>query len=97
MWQASRKIRKAKGRVDDKNRLCEDIKDLVGLGDHIIKKRNCKLNTDLMYRVFRRDANLYAAKQARRIKFYELARELPGMQGTHHVLHSRLPGKTSCL
>lgn len=76
MWQASRKIRKAKGRVDDKNRLCEDIKDLVGLGDHIIKKRNCKLNTDLMYRVFRRDANLYAAKQARRIKFYELARDL---------------------
>jgi hypothetical protein len=76
MWKASERIRKAQSRVDDKNRLCEDIKDLVGLGDHIIKKRNCKLNTDLMYRVFRRDANRYATKQARRIKFYELVRDL---------------------
>ncbi len=76
MWKASGKIRKAQSLVDDKNRLCEDIKDLVGLGDHIIKKRNCKLNTDLMYRVFRRDANRYATKQARRIKFYELVRDL---------------------
>lgn len=76
MWKASGRIRKAQSLVDDKNRLCEDIKDLVGLGDHIIKKRNCKLNTDLMYRVFRHDANRYATKQARRIKFYELVRDL---------------------
>ena len=76
MWTASERIRKAPSLVDDKKRLCEDIKNLAGLGDHIIKKRNCKLNTDLMYRVFRRDTNRYAIKQARRIKFYELVRDL---------------------
>lgn len=76
MWKASGRIRKAQSRVDDKNRLCEAIKELAGIGDNLIKKRSCTLNTDVMYRVFRRDANRYATKQARRIKFYELVRDL---------------------
>lgn len=76
MWRATDRIKKAKARVNEKNQLCEAIKELAGIGDTIIKKRNCKLNTDLMYRVFRRDANRYATKQARRIKFYELVRDL---------------------
>jgi hypothetical protein len=76
MQQASDRIKKAKARVKEKNQLCEYIKELAGIGDSIIKKRNCNLNTDVMYRVFRRDANRYATKQARRIKFYELVRDL---------------------
>lgn len=76
MRQASDRINKAKSLIKVKNNLCEDIKELAGIGDIIIKKRTCKLNTDLMYRVFRRDANRYATKQARRIKFYELVRDL---------------------
>jgi hypothetical protein len=76
MWKAYDRIKKAKTRVKEKNQLCEDIKELAGIGDTIIKNRSCKLNTDLMYRVFRRDANRYATKQARRIKFYELVTDL---------------------
>lgn len=76
MRLANDRIKKAKARVKEKNQLCEDIKELAGIGDSIIKKRNCNLNTDVMYRVFRRDANRYATKQARRIKFYELVKDL---------------------
>lgn len=76
MWQANDRIKKAKARVKEKNQLCEEVKELAGIGDHLTKKRYSKLNTDVMYRVFRRDANRYAIKQARRIKFYELVKEL---------------------
>ena len=76
MQQASERIKKAKACVKEKNQLCEDIKELAGIGDNLINKSNCKLNMDVMYRVFRRDANRYAIKKARRIKFYELVREL---------------------
>ena len=70
------RIRSAKRGVMKKYLLCEEIKNLAGIGDCLIQKRNCALNTDIMYRVFLRDANRYAAKQARRIKFLELVREL---------------------
>lgn len=76
MWQANDRIKKAKARVKEKNQLCEEVKELAGIGDHLTKKRYSKLNTDVMYRVFRRDANRYAIKQARRIKFYELVKDL---------------------
>ena len=70
-------IRSIKWKIADKERMCEQIKGLVGIGDKLIEKRS-GLNSDVIYRVFRRDTNRYIMKQSRRIKFYELVIDLLG-------------------
>lgn len=73
---ANSHIRKYRRMVADKYRLCDSVKGLAGVGDRIVRVIPGELNTDVIYRVFRRDANRFARRMARKINFAELVREL---------------------
>lgn len=76
MDMANSHIRKYRRMVADKYRLCDSVKGLAGVGDRIVRAIPGELNTDVIYRVFRRDANRFARRMARKINFAELVREL---------------------
>lgn len=92
--RAEKNIRIAKSKVRDRFDRCEKIKMIVGSGDRLISQASrCGLNTDIIYRVFLKDAKRYALQQAKRIKFYELVMDLVGnyCECRAHMVCSTVP------
>jgi len=83
--RADSRIRRARELVQKRQDLLVEMQKLIESAGHVLDAGNCSaqppklgvpVKEPLAYRMLKKETNRYAEKQARRIKFYELVKEL---------------------